>query len=639
MSELILKMPKTESRSNTGINDSGIETYKNKPMLSLTKEELQNSTDNVLPGKMCEVIFSDFMISTEKLPDINNVKDIYTNEYKYWDSFVKNDRKTPDFLKKALAILNKDKIRCLRISDYNTTGLTGIKGNESTPWQNLVNNTGVSDKPGHSGGSFGIGKNAAFACSNLRMVFYNTLNIDEGTNQAFQGLVKLPSYKLENKNFDGSGVFYDKDGDLWDPIFSNLSLEDGYVRKTSGMDKYIIGFDDNLDSDTLKDEVIISSINNFLYAFWSGKLKVTYGDIVIDKNSLAELFTRYSNHSSLDILTKDYYMTLSNPQEEFDISVFEDNDVKVYLTLNPDFHRRAAVVRQSGMKVFDKDRLSGNIGFSAVIVLVGDKVNGYFKKLENAEHNQWSEFRSEDRTTVINNQKKIFDAVRNKIRELHQDDYETSMDSDGMSDYLPYTYVTGKKEKKDALTNEVEEIKKAKTIKNKPKKENTEDNKYSLDENGNLIINIDDEHRGVTPPGPGPTPPNPFPPVEPVVDPNGDPHKVSLDEDGTFILSKHISSNNFNTKLKHNSLLNEYTLRMIPKAKINHGFIELSISGEQDATPINVVEAKIDGIDVKIKGNKIAFDGFKENEPHDFKFRLANNEEWSLEVSVNENKK
>ena len=63
-----LYMPKTERTGIDGINDGNIETYKNNPMLSLTKEELQNSTDNAGKNedgtyKKVIVEFSDFLLN------------------------------------------------------------------------------------------------------------------------------------------------------------------------------------------------------------------------------------------------------------------------------------------------------------------------------------------------------------------------------------------------------------------------------------------------------------------------------------------------------------------------------------------------------------------------------------------------
>ena len=67
----------------------------------------------------------------------------------------------------------------LRISDHLTSGLTGSRELINTNWTNLIKSSGVSDKKGASGGSFGIGKFATFACSDYASVFYSTYDINE----------------------------------------------------------------------------------------------------------------------------------------------------------------------------------------------------------------------------------------------------------------------------------------------------------------------------------------------------------------------------------------------------------------------------------------------------------------------------
>lgn len=65
---------------------------------------------------------------------------------------------------------------CLRISDFNTTGLYGLK-DEDSPWHYLIHGTGLSSKSGSSGGSKGIGKYATFVASAFNTVFYETRRI------------------------------------------------------------------------------------------------------------------------------------------------------------------------------------------------------------------------------------------------------------------------------------------------------------------------------------------------------------------------------------------------------------------------------------------------------------------------------
>lgn len=84
----------------------------------------------------------------------------------------------------------------LEIADRSTTGLVGPPDEEETPFHSLVKASGVTAKDTvDSGGSFGIGKNASFAVSDLQTVFYAT-TYKNGESEAFaaQGKVKLVSH-------------------------------------------------------------------------------------------------------------------------------------------------------------------------------------------------------------------------------------------------------------------------------------------------------------------------------------------------------------------------------------------------------------------------------------------------------------
>lgn len=68
-------------------------------------------------------------------------------------------------------VLTGDEITLLCIADSNTKGLTG-PAEAGKPFHSLLKDAGVSNKDAaDSGGSFGIGKNAAFAVSELQAVF------------------------------------------------------------------------------------------------------------------------------------------------------------------------------------------------------------------------------------------------------------------------------------------------------------------------------------------------------------------------------------------------------------------------------------------------------------------------------------
>lgn len=644
MDNIILKMPITESDSNTGINDGGIETYKNKPMLSLTKEELQNSTDGAQrindQPKQVVVEFNDYYIDTKQIPSYDKLLEVYEKERDYWDDFLENDKKAVEFFENGIQLLKKDKIRVLRISDFNTTGLLGVHG-KSTPWRNLVKNKFVSDKTSSSGGSFGIGKDAAFACSELRTVFYNTYNQDG--EKAFQGAIKLPSYRDDDKNYDGFGFFSVDDGTKnSDPVLDCISLDPNFNRSEYGMDKYIIGFNDDTDKEELKKQLIVSSIDNFLYAFYTEKLVVKYGETIVNKENLDSLFEKY--HDDIDSLTVGYYETLKNPDNTIFVTVFEENDVKIFVKLGSEFNkRRAAVVRQSGMKVFDKGSIEGHINFSALIILTGDEVNAYFKKLENAEHTQWSEFRG-NKNEAKKHWDKFYKALRNEVRNLNHEEYGETIDSDGLNEYLPMEYVAGKKNKVEGLTNEIKE-KKKKAKKNKKKSKvdfSNETITYDVDERGEIVEETIDVRPGdgdIEIPGG-----NNYIPQggqnggrnwENYVNEDGG-AAAKENPNGKFISSREVPRNNLKMSLIKG--LEAYNFKLISKENIKKGYIDINISGEQGTVKTNVKSAMIDGVATDFKQNKIYIGDIQANEKHSVSFELDDKGVWTLEVSVHESK-
>ena len=650
----ILYMPKTEWTGIDGINDGNIETYKNNPMLSLTKEELQNSTDNAGKNedgtyKKVVVEFNDFVLNpSEDLAeyDFERIKSVFHDEKVFWDHYMENDKRAVEFFDRGLSIFNSNSIRCMRISDKNTTGLNGVGIDKSSPWNNLVENKGVSDKLGNKGGSFGIGKDAAFASSQVRIVFYNTVN-EEGIS-AFKGTIKLPSYRKGDVQFIGHGSFSNP-AQVKDPVFESISLDPSYSRDGAiGMDKFILGFKNDISSEDLRDAIVTSSIDNFLYAFMDNKLEVKYGDLVINSETIDDLISQYKTteenkedgKSHLSNLTVEYYQTIKEYDEKLSIKILEDDDVEIYVKLNPLGCRRAAIIRQSGMKVFDKDRLNARIGFSAVVILKGDAVNEYFKKnLENTEHTQWSLDRAKDPKEANKYQQTIFKAIKDTIAKLHAENMESSIDAEGVSEYLPYSYIHGKKDTKriDALSNEVEEKTKVKkSKKNKKDIRSTVEISLEMDEEGNIterVINNNDEPS----PFPGPiVPPNPDP-ADPRIDPDGEEERFEIKEDGRFKIKREIPSSEIRAHLiqRGNNL---YELRFESNIEIAHGFVELMISSEQQAMAIDVKSATSENESLIISKNMIRLTDVQPNVEKRILFSLKSEEDWALEVKANESK-
>ena len=299
----------------------------------------------------------------------------------------------------------------------------------------------------------------------MRLVFYCTKNI-EGASATI-GVIKLPGYEKDGVVFTGKGYFADAENlTTQAPIPECLSFDPTYHREHSGLDKYIMGIDETFTKEELRDNIIIATINSFLFAFLRDKFEVIYDDIILNKYTILNILEEYKDRINPIILEQ--YNTYKNPERVVNFSMFEENDVTYYVTLNPEASRKAAVVRLTGMKIFDRSQILKRIGFSAVILFNGEKINKYFRDLENIEHNNWSEEKAADlvdteeekkiaRKEAKKNIDLLFENLRNIIKDMNNENFDIQVDADGLGEYLPMDYVSSEhKNTKDSLSNEIQ---------------------------------------------------------------------------------------------------------------------------------------------------------------------------------------
>ena len=126
-----------------GIADSGVETFKGTPIKSLAREICQNSLDAALEnGEPTRIEFKTFEIDPHKIPDYSNLEDALKRALDFWSQQQSTKAKT--FFKQALDVIHKSTITCLRISDFNTSGLVGSREEYNSPWCNLTKSSGAS---------------------------------------------------------------------------------------------------------------------------------------------------------------------------------------------------------------------------------------------------------------------------------------------------------------------------------------------------------------------------------------------------------------------------------------------------------------------------------------------------------------
>ena len=420
------RFPSNNNGQLIGISESGVETFKGTPIKSLAREICQNSIDAVKdPDQPAKVEFRTFEMTPSEIPRFDQLQNAFHYARQFWGSL--NNKKASDFFKKAEDESRKKKIRCLRISDFNTTGLTGSDKDYGTPWSNLIKSSGASDKGGVSGGSFGIGKFAPFSCSLFRTVFYSTA--DKNGVEASQGVSRLTSFPENDSGDMTQGIgFYGKEKNT--PVRGQMFLDPDFKREKSdtGTDIYLIGFIAGAGWENI---MAASVLDGFLYAIWKGGLVVDIDGTVISKDSLPDMIKKYKPYFGPREYADEYYRVLTASKE--DASDYEQDieglgAARLRLMIAPELSRRVAMVRGTGMKIFDKDRISSNISFAGVLYVEGVELNSILRQMENPEHTQWQPARADEPKYAEKVRKSLFSFILTSFNKQKQESGSDPLD-------------------------------------------------------------------------------------------------------------------------------------------------------------------------------------------------------------------
>ena len=650
MKEMKWCFPYTNGGEGDGFNDSGIQSFKDDAYTSLAREICQNSLDAVTEGKKAIVEFKSFELDKEEFPGYEEFVDVIEHEVDFSKKNYKNVDTPLKFYSEALNTLKSDKIMCLRISDFNTCGLTGSNKRINSNWSNLVKNKGFNDKPLEAVGAFGIGKNATFACSKLNTVFYSTISNDN--LKATQGVARLSTYETEDGNMtQGTGfcgkIIIDNNVTNLMHIENYYSLDSSFHREENeyGTDIFILGFHDNNLQDRISDIgenwavlITISLIDNFLMSIVENKLEVHINNIILNSETIKDIFNKiYSSKPELfNEYTYEYYNVLLGEDEENitirdNISMFDPDDVELILTFNQNYHNRVSVNRHTGMKLFDKDRLGNSAFYSGILILRGKRVNAFFKAMENPNHNGWSYKRvgTPEAQKMYN---KLFEFVRNKIREFAIENTPDSLDAQGIGEYLADEFEVGKNssEKEDINNDIVEEIQ----IKERTP---VTINKITIeDDNETEPIQIlgkdslDGELEGTLPTG------------EKNETDGGNGTKTDGETGKGGVRFDTLGSVK-STKLRSFNTGEQYNLCFSVPTNIDELVIDVLIAGEQSNYKPVIKTANIKGLlfnnNLEIVENKIVVKKVQANSTYNIFFKLEDDANWSLEVNLYENKK
>ena len=612
--------PSNNNGDINGISNAGIETFKGAPYEALAREICQNSLDAKLDdAEKIVVEFSLFKYESSKLPGYNKLNEVLRNCYDYWEK--DNNKKGIKFFEKSLECINNEYINILRISDFNTKGLDGSDKIEHSNWNSLIKGNGVSNKEGGAGVSFGIGKSAPYACSNLRTIFYSTLDYKGKT--AFQGVSKLTSCKLDGYITTGTGYYGDTERNT--PVLEQIVLDNKFNRKTSGTDIYVIGFHEE---ENYKTQILSSVLDGFLVAIYDGRLEVRIDDIVVNKDSLHNLIEEYGNEIKGNVIN--YYRVLENSSEE-NIKEWNFNNLgnaKLYLMQHEGYCRKIYMSRSNGMKIFEQDRLSSYIEFAGILVLEDEKLNSFFRDMETPSHDKWEPKRCDNSKLATKYKKELYQKLKAFVNELQSISDKDELDVEGLGEYLADEITLGNQDKKEGLENKINAITVEKVVRDKNNNSKSGTNKSKgRDDFMDIFGNPDEDGTG-----------------EGIVNSGGDVNdndgggkkeNFTENSEGSGKMKKEILIQPSLTRIFcSNKLNNEYRLIFKTDEDMQEGYLQLNILGEQGISECKVLNGKMNNRELKIKNNKIYIDNIMKNKKNSVTIQIDYDNYCTLEVSV-----
>lgn len=612
-----------------GISNSGVETFQGTPLKSLAREICQNSLDAAIDNTVVEVEFKSFTLETEELPDASSLKKAFVASLDFWSR--QSSKKAQDFFERAIKAIEVGTVPFLRVSDFNTSGLLGSKGEYNTPWCNLTKSSGASDKAGTSGGSFGIGKFAPFVCSDFRTVFYSTLDTEGVT--AFQGVSRITSFRREEDNKITVGVGYcGADNNL--PIYTQQNLDPSFRRSENqtGTDIFIAGF--KYYSTDWKTDIIASILDGFLYAIFRGSLVVRVDDVIISKDTLSELIEQYQ--TSLAENAENYYKVLTSEE-----TVWYETDFKNYgkislgLIIRPEMHRKVAMIRRTGMKIMDRGSISGIIPFSGVMLIEGIKINDFLRNLENPQHTKWEPERALNPIIARDFIRDLVNFIKDCLEQLKNDDASEEIDPI-VGEFLPdetENDMISEDHEAEALPDTIKTFEKTVIVKKPSQVNNKGTDTIADDDNGDIEEETLDGDSG-----------------------HGDGERTGDDNSHGEKEGKGKGKANKTNPNEHHKLLSsidavtarvvclnkdsgEYSITFVPTLSAENGKLELYLSAESQNYEATIVSAMGIGQPIlTVSTNQIMGISFKANTPVRLKVVLDYHDYCSMEVKAYGNK-
>lgn len=406
-----------------GFSNAGLAEFRGNPLQALAREICQNSLDaSDGSGKPVRIEFHKTFMDINRFPGMSEMAAILDACQAFWGT--QGDSNTKTFLAKAKRSFSQRKFYVLRISDYNTKGVQGAFSDENiTPWGSLVKGNSFSVKADekNAAGSYGIGKAAPFVSSEYQTVFYRTYDVD-GVRAAL-GVARLMAFEVSHSDCRPGedpvrrSVGYFGENAHNQPSRSIQALDDIYYRTEHGTDLFIPGFCHVTSDDEWIKQILAEVVENFLYSVYTEKLEVIVEDKKLTKQSLsyilAYLGAKVKNSSMFyEVIREDNDKVIEQSKDFYGLGI-----LRLRLLYETDLNKKILVVRNSGMKIANIPSLPRSVSYVGFLELQGDKLNEFFRDMENPKHNAWEPKRHKNPKQARQYKEEVEDWVRSIINE------------------------------------------------------------------------------------------------------------------------------------------------------------------------------------------------------------------------------
>lgn len=392
MPEMTWRFPGNDTNETEGPNDGGITHFTSNRFANVIRESIQNSLDAQadltnpvlvhfdLTTLSPETFGVDSLLQALDAAIVSKHNDVaHSRQFrKGRDSLVKEPQKTT----------------VLRIIDRNTSGANDDLALDGKPtkWEALTKSTGLSIKDQQdAGGSYGLGKHAPFALTDIRTVLYSTAWNSKGQMQyRFQGKAILVSHEgRDGKKYRRTGYL---GGDNFSPLKGNEVPPDVRLEEP-GLAVYVLGYEPEKG---WQDKCMSSAVEHFFHAIVHNGLEVRVEEQCLNDTTLDTYLGLVSNSTVA-------FVNVSRTEPVAQIDMPDIGHVTLRLVTgesNKQTGRQIALVRDAGMMITDRPRDMGLPGlgrfpphwqpFTAVIECRSSGKQSLLRESESPSHNNIS---------------------------------------------------------------------------------------------------------------------------------------------------------------------------------------------------------------------------------------------------------